>query len=130
MAAPQVPSIDRKRARAILGVSPNASPAELRRAFREAAKIAHPDRPSGDAERFREVVEAYRLLSEQAPADRIVQPPATVRKTAEESRILPITPLLAMMASCSPGITVVGIDNGFGAGCAAVRFLNRREERA
>jgi hypothetical protein len=41
-----------------------------------------------------------------------------------------VTPLLAMMASCSPGITVVGIDNGFGAGCAAVRFLNRREERA
>lgn len=96
MAAPQVPSIDRKRARAILGVSPNASPAELRRAFREAAKIAHPDRPGGDAERFREVVEAYRLLSEQAPAGRIVQPPATVRKTDEAARILPITPLLAM----------------------------------
>jgi NCAIR mutase (PurE)-related protein len=40
-----------------------------------------------------------------------------------------VTALLAMMASCSPGITVVGIDNGFGAGCAAIRFLNKREER-
>jgi len=35
-----------------------------------------------------------------------------------------VTALLSMLASCSPGITVVGIDNGFGAACAAVRFLN------
>jgi NCAIR mutase (PurE)-related protein len=35
-----------------------------------------------------------------------------------------VTALLAMLASCSPGITVVGIDNGFGAGCAALRYLN------
>lgn len=34
-----------------------------------------------------------------------------------------ITALLGMMASCSPGVTVVGIDNGFGAACAAVRIL-------
>jgi pyridinium-3,5-biscarboxylic acid mononucleotide synthase len=36
-----------------------------------------------------------------------------------------ITALLAMHASCAPGVTVVGIDNGFGAACAAVRILNR-----
>lgn len=34
-----------------------------------------------------------------------------------------VTALLAMTASCSPGVSVVGIDNGFGAGCAAVRML-------
>jgi NCAIR mutase (PurE)-related protein len=34
-----------------------------------------------------------------------------------------VTALLAMTASCSPGVTVVGIDNGFGAACAAVRML-------
>lgn len=34
-----------------------------------------------------------------------------------------VTALLGMLASCSPGVTVVGIDNGFGAGCAAVRVL-------
>jgi pyridinium-3,5-biscarboxylic acid mononucleotide synthase len=34
-----------------------------------------------------------------------------------------ITALLGMTASCSPGITVVGIDNGFGAAAAAVRML-------
>lgn len=36
-----------------------------------------------------------------------------------------VTALLGMLASCSPGITVVGIDNGFGAACAAVRILDR-----
>lgn len=34
-----------------------------------------------------------------------------------------VTALLGMLASCSPGATVVGIDNGFGAACAAVRIL-------
>jgi NCAIR mutase (PurE)-related protein len=34
-----------------------------------------------------------------------------------------ITPLLAMLNSCSEGITVVNIDNGFGAACAALRIL-------
>lgn len=34
-----------------------------------------------------------------------------------------VTSLLGMMASCSPGVSVVGIDNGFGAACAAVRVL-------
>ena len=38
-----------------------------------------------------------------------------------------VTALLGMMASCSPGVTVVGIDNGFGAACAAVRILAVRE---
>jgi len=34
-----------------------------------------------------------------------------------------VTALLAMHASCAAGITVVGIDNGFGAACAVVRLL-------
>lgn len=34
-----------------------------------------------------------------------------------------ITPMLAMLNSCSEGITVVNIDNGFGAACAALRVL-------
>ncbi|HEX3946925.1 MAG TPA: nickel pincer cofactor biosynthesis protein LarB [Acidimicrobiales bacterium] len=34
-----------------------------------------------------------------------------------------VTALLAMLASCASGITVVGIDNGFGAACAVARLL-------
>jgi NCAIR mutase (PurE)-related protein len=36
-----------------------------------------------------------------------------------------VTALLAMLASCAAGITVVGIDNGFGAACAVLRMLGR-----
>ena len=34
------------------------------------------------------------------------------------------TALNSMLASCSPGITVVNIDNGYGAATAAIRILN------
>ena len=33
------------------------------------------------------------------------------------------TALKAMLASCSPGLTVTNIDNGYGAACAALRIL-------
>lgn len=40
-----------------------------------------------------------------------------------------VTALLAMLSSCAAGVTVVGIDNGYGAACAALRLLGvlRRE---
>jgi NCAIR mutase (PurE)-related protein len=34
-----------------------------------------------------------------------------------------VTALLSMLASCAAGISVVGIDNGFGAACAVARIL-------
>ena len=37
-----------------------------------------------------------------------------------------VTALLAMLASCAAGVTVVGIDNGFGAACAVARMLDVR----
>lgn len=37
-----------------------------------------------------------------------------------------VTALLAMLASCAAGLCVVGIDNGFGAGCAVARILGTR----
>ena len=33
--------------------------------------------------------------------------------------------LHSMLASCSPGIAVVNIDNGFGAACLAIKMINR-----
>lgn len=92
--ASEIP-ISLKAAREVLGVGPFFSPGELRRAFRDAAKAAHPDRPGGGAERFRRVVEAYhRLQAAQAfAADRIVQPPAP---RPPEPAILRIDPLIAL----------------------------------
>lgn len=33
--------------------------------------------------------------------------------------------LMSMLASCSPGIGVVNIDNGFGAACLAIKMMNQ-----
>ena len=35
-----------------------------------------------------------------------------------------VTALLAMLSSCAAGVTVVGIDNGYGAACAIARIVN------
>ena len=53
-------------ARAVLGVSAQADAAAVRRAFRKAAMRLHPDRSGGDAARFREMLEAYRLIQAAA----------------------------------------------------------------
>ena len=83
-----------KAAREALGLGPFFSPGELRRAFRDAAKQAHPDRAGGGAERFRQVVEAYhRLQAAQAGPERIIQPPA-VRQP--QPAVLVIGPLVAL----------------------------------
>jgi NCAIR mutase (PurE)-related protein len=37
-----------------------------------------------------------------------------------------VTALLAMHASCASGVTVVGIDNGYGAACAVTRMMHGR----
>ena len=50
----------------ILGVRQNATLAEIKRAYREKAKLFHPDTAGKDANhaRFNEVVQAYRVLSD------------------------------------------------------------------
>ena len=92
--------MDIRRARDVLRVPIRHGPAELRRAFREAAKRAHPDRPGGDPERFRQVVEAFHVLraAEIGPRGRrIAQPPVVARPaSAVGSTTLAISPLIAM----------------------------------
>jgi NCAIR mutase (PurE)-related protein len=39
-----------------------------------------------------------------------------------------LSPLLSMLNACSSGITVVNIDNGFGAACAAFRIIRTMKE--
>jgi molecular chaperone DnaJ len=49
----------------ILGVNKNASPEEIKKAFREKAHIYHPDKKGGDEAKFKELNEAYQVLSDQ-----------------------------------------------------------------
>lgn len=49
----------------ILGVSKNATQDEIKKAFRDLSKKYHPDRPTGNEEKFKEVNEAYSTLSDE-----------------------------------------------------------------
>ena len=53
------------------------------------------------------------------PAPVVAVPTSTGYGAALEG----VTALLAMLSACSSGITVVGIDNGYGAACAIARVL-------
>ncbi len=50
----------------ILGISKSASAEEIKRAYRKKAHEHHPDKDSGNAEKFKEINEAYQVLSDSA----------------------------------------------------------------
>jgi curved DNA-binding protein len=78
-----------KMAREVLGVSSLSTPEEVRAAYREAAKRAHPD-GGGDEAAFRQVTQAYERL--QNPEDR----PAAEPNAGPSTRTLEICPALAL----------------------------------
>jgi NCAIR mutase (PurE)-related protein len=59
------------------------------------------------------------LVGGITPAPVVAVPTSTGYGAALEG----VTALLAMLSSCASGLTVVGIDNGFGAACAVLRML-------
>src|SRR5579872_5882376 len=73
MSAP-TPKLTVAEARALLGIAAEAGLEEAGKAFRAAAKRAHPDRPGGDAAHFRDIVAAYRTLQSSPPLPAVIAP--------------------------------------------------------
>jgi DnaJ family protein B protein 4 len=48
-----------------LGISKMASQDEIKKAFRKKSLLCHPDKPSGDAEKFKQINEAYQTLGDE-----------------------------------------------------------------
>lgn len=48
----------------LLGCSPSANDTELKKGYRKAALKYHPDKPTGDTEKFKEISEAFEILSD------------------------------------------------------------------
>ena len=65
-----------REALSILGLHGATDAAALKAAFRAAVKAARPDQAGGDAERFRRVIAAYRLIQAHAPARPSLAAPA------------------------------------------------------
>lgn len=69
----------------ILGVEENATDEEIKSAYRKLAKEYHPDRSTGDREKFEEATEAYHALSakEQGAGHEAPQESPTTSSPAE-----------------------------------------------
>lgn len=50
----------------VLGVNPSASEAEIKKAYRKLAHLHHPDKAGGSDEKFKEINEAYQVLSDKS----------------------------------------------------------------
>lgn len=79
----------------ILGVSRNAEPAAIRKAFQELAKRLHPDRAGGHSTAaFQQVSEAYGVLSDPAARRRYdAQLQRAARREAQQRRGRPVRPM-------------------------------------
>lgn len=77
---------------AILGVSSNASPDEIREAYRRLVKEYHPDRFEGGSELFHQIQEAYSVLADDSKRNRYersLRESAPRRAKAHEPRSVP-----------------------------------------
>lgn len=90
------------QAYATLGLHGPTGGDALVRAFREAVKAARPDTPGGDADRFRRVIAAYRLIQREGGA---MQALAAPKQSPAAQPVVGVTPMEALRG----GTVTVGI---------------------
>lgn len=84
-----------EQARTLLGLNGPTGPQAATVAFRAAIKAARPDQPGGDAERFRQIIAAYRMLQAGGLHPAL---PAPKRRPAP-APVVTLTPLEALMGA-------------------------------
>ena len=92
---------------AVLGLKPNASQADIKRAYRTLAKKHHPD-AGGDADRFQQIQEAYSRL-EEAKWDASTGVGAAAADAEEAMRNPGFDPTKARVKNYAAGIEAAGI---------------------
>ena len=125
---------------AILGVEPDASPDDIRGAYRRAARACHPDLHPGDAsaaERFKRVQVAYEVLADPVrraaydtppapPAPPIPPPAPTARTTVATSAPEPPVSLARELGETVRAIRVMARRSGFRRRVSRlIRYLER-----
>lgn len=70
----------------ILGVSHNANQNEIKKAYRQMAQKYHPDREGGNAEKFKQVNEAYQTLSDEQKRSQYDQYGATYEQMRSQGQ--------------------------------------------
>jgi len=55
---------------ALLGITPSATSSEIKEAFRKQSMKYHPDRPTGNKDKFNKIKEAYNILSDTQKRNR------------------------------------------------------------
>ena len=69
------PTLTLRDAYGLLGLHGPVEPRRLSELFRAAVKSARPDQPGGDADRFRRVIEAYRLIQKRGGLGPVLDAP-------------------------------------------------------
>ena len=82
-----------REAYALLGLHGAVEATALTRAFRQAVKAARPDQPGGDADRFRRIIAAWRLIQQSGPCHLSLAAPA---KRPAARPVIGLTPIQAV----------------------------------
>jgi len=82
----------------LLGLHGPVEPRRLAELFRAAVKSARPDQPGGDAERFRRVIEAYRLIQKRGGLGPALDAP---RARPIPLPVVVLSPLEAIHGACA-----------------------------
>ena len=86
----------------ILNIPKNSSTDEIKKAFRSLAKIHHPDKPTGNEDKFKELNKSYEVLSDPEKRNLFIFPGYYIEIFLKGER----TPYITMSIECNHSINI------------------------